>query len=124
MPSACRPCSSTVGHDEWVTPTQLTARAMLAAFLGPQTEPVPLDSEVLESIELDGYVREKVLYSTAPGIKVSAYVCRPRTRAGAVPGVYVTISTLVTSPWARASRSASPATRVWPMQPSWRRKAW
>lgn len=80
--------SSTVGHDEWVTQTQMTARAMLAAFLGPQTEPVPLDSEVLESVELDGYVREKVLYSAAPGVKVSAYVCRPPAAPGAVPGVF------------------------------------
>lgn len=81
-------CSPTVGHDEWVTPTQMNAQAMLAAFLGPQTEPVPLDSEVLESIELDGYVRNKVVYSAAPGVRVGAYVCRPLAPAGAVPGVF------------------------------------
>lgn len=77
-----------MGHDEWVTSTQLAARATLAAFLGPQTEPVPLDSEVVESVEVDGYVREKVLYSVAPGVRVSAYVCRPPNAARAAPGVF------------------------------------
>lgn len=66
----------------------MNAQAMLAAFLGPPTEPVPLHSTVSESVELDGYVRDKVVYSTAPGVRVSAYVCRPPAPARAVPGVF------------------------------------
>lgn len=80
------PCGA-IGHDAEVAGTETHPQAILSVFLGPATEPVPLDVEVLESVALDGYVREKVAYSTAPGVRVSAYVCRP-TIVGPVSAVF------------------------------------
>jgi dienelactone hydrolase len=59
----------------------------LGELLLYRPEPVPLDPEVVERAEQGGVVREKVLYSTAAGVRVPAYLLLPAKRAGRLPAV-------------------------------------
>jgi dienelactone hydrolase len=60
-------------------------RARLAETLGPMPEPVPLDLEVLESVQCDGYRRDKIVFDTEDTMSVPAYLLVPdgRTTEGA-----------------------------------------
>jgi len=58
-------------------------RARLISLLGgfPE-ERAPLDAEVLETVEEDSYVREKVVYQSESEVSVPAYLLIPRERRG------------------------------------------
>lgn len=64
------------------------ARSTLWTFLGPAPEPVPLDAELVERVELPDHVREKVTYRSPAGDRVSAYVCVPTEGDGPWPAVF------------------------------------
>ncbi len=59
----------------------------LGELLLYRPEPVPLAPEVVERAEHGGVVREKVLYSTAAGVRVPAYLLLPAKRAGRLPAI-------------------------------------
>src|SRR5580704_10405499 len=53
----------------------------LVALLGQMPEPVPLDLETLESVECDGYRRDKVVFDTEETMSVPAYLLVPPQRS-------------------------------------------
>jgi dienelactone hydrolase len=55
-------------------------RQRLADLLGPVPEAVPLDLEVLESTQEDGYRRDKVVFDTEDTMSVPAYLLVPDGR--------------------------------------------
>lgn len=53
-------------------------RARLGELLGlPTMVPCPRDVQLLERVPQDGYVREKVLLQTEPGVRMPCYVLIP-----------------------------------------------
>jgi dienelactone hydrolase len=56
----------------------------LLAYRPERVEPKP---EVVERVECDGYVREKVLFSTGPNLRVPAYVLIPAKLRGPAPSI-------------------------------------
>ena len=54
-------------------------RSHLVRLLGPTPPSVPLDVEVLERKQMDGYLREKVIFNSDPFSSVPAYVLIPDT---------------------------------------------
>lgn len=52
-------------------------RAKIKQNLGLCPEPVPLDVEVLESVKMDGYTREKIIFNPDTFSSVPAYVLIP-----------------------------------------------
>jgi dienelactone hydrolase len=56
----------------------------LLHYTPPRCEP---KAEVVERIEADGYVREKILFSTTPDLRVPAYVLVPKGLKGPAPGI-------------------------------------
>ena len=52
-------------------------RDNLVKDLGPAPEPVPLEVETLERIQLDGYTREKIIFNPDPFSSIPAYVLIP-----------------------------------------------
>jgi len=55
-------------------------RARLVELLGPVPEPVPLKTETLESVEADGYRRDKIVFDTEDTMSVPAYLLVPDDR--------------------------------------------
>jgi dienelactone hydrolase len=49
-------------------------------------ERVDLDAETVETVRCDGYVREKIVFESEPGVSVPAYLLIPDRRAGGPPG--------------------------------------
>ncbi len=62
-------------------------RARLDALLGPMPERVPLRLETLESVECDGYRRDKVVFDTEVMMSVPAFLLVPHGRVGPGPAV-------------------------------------
>ena len=59
---------------------QTEARTALAATLGFQdSEPVPLQPEVIERVDRGDFVREKILLHTAPDVEMPVYLLLPKT---------------------------------------------
>jgi dienelactone hydrolase len=60
-------------------------RRRLGELLGPMPTPVPLDPETLESVQCDGYRRDKIVFDTEDTMSVPAYLLVPdgRTSEGA-----------------------------------------
>ena len=52
-------------------------RRNLIRNLGPKPEAVPLEVEVLEQTQMDGYTREKVIFNPDPFSSIPAYVLIP-----------------------------------------------
>ena len=52
-------------------------RRKLIKNLGPKPEPVPQEVEILEHTQMDGYVREKIIFNPAPFSSIPAYVLTP-----------------------------------------------
>ena len=52
-------------------------RRKLVRDLGPKPEAIPLEVEVLERKEMDGYTREKVIFNPDPFSSIPAYVLSP-----------------------------------------------
>jgi dienelactone hydrolase len=62
-------------------------RARLDAMLGPMPERVPLRLETLESVECDGYRRDKVVFDTEVTMSVPAYLLVPHGRVAPGPAM-------------------------------------
>src|SRR5581483_3470352 len=62
-------------------------RAKLFELLQYRPEPVPFRADVVERVERDDHVREKVVFSTAPHFRVPAYVLIPKGLRGRAPAV-------------------------------------
>ena len=52
-------------------------RRKLIKDLGPKPEAIPLEVEVLERTEMDGYTREKIIFNPDPFSSIPAYVLSP-----------------------------------------------
>jgi dienelactone hydrolase len=63
------------------------ARARIRELLGYQPEKVPPRPEVVERVDQGDHIREKVLFWTAPHVRVPAYVLVPKGVKGRGPGV-------------------------------------
>lgn len=70
-------------YDGWVT----RQRSLLHELLGRMPERVPLNLESLESVECDGYRREKVVFDTEDTMSVPAYLLSPAGRRRPGPAV-------------------------------------
>lgn len=68
---------------EWRT----TARARLVDLLGGFPERVPLEPEVIERVELDGYTRETVLFQTRHNLTALGHLLVPHDEARPRPAV-------------------------------------
>jgi len=55
-------------------------RRRLVELMGPMPTPVPLDTETLESVECDGYRRDKIVFDTEDTMSVPAYLLVPDGR--------------------------------------------
>jgi dienelactone hydrolase len=66
---------------------RVRCRARLESLLGPMVERVPLRLETLESVECDGYRRDKVVFDTEVMMSVPAYLLVPHGRVGPGPAV-------------------------------------
>ena len=64
-----------------------TGRAKLLELLLYRPEPTPPRAEVIERVERDTHIREKILFSTSPHFRVSAYVLIPRNLRGRAPAI-------------------------------------
>lgn len=62
--------------------------ANMQTVMGPLPERrVPLEMEVLETVELEKALRKKVTYVSEPGDRVSAYLLFPKGLGGRAPGI-------------------------------------
>ena len=52
-------------------------RQKLMKNLGPKPEAIPLEVEVLERVQMSGYVREKIIFNPDPFSSIPAYVLIP-----------------------------------------------
>lgn len=68
--------------DAW----RLRCGERLSVLLGPLPEEVPLNLEVLESVQCDGYRRDKIVFDTEDTMSVPAYLLVPDARVDAGPG--------------------------------------
>lgn len=65
--------------EEW----QTEARSALAATLGFQdSPPVPLNPQMIERVERDDFIREKILLHTAPNVEMPVYLLLPKEGDG------------------------------------------
>ncbi len=63
------------------------ARSRLIHALGSMPRPVPLDVEILESTDCDGYRRDKIVFDTEKTMSVPAYLLVPHERTEPGPAV-------------------------------------
>ena len=63
------------------------ARAKVLDILQYRPAAVEPRAELLERVELDDHVREKIVFSTGPRFRVPAYVLIPKNRTGRVPAI-------------------------------------
>jgi fermentation-respiration switch protein FrsA (DUF1100 family) len=64
-------------------------RGRLHELLGPEPTSVPLNVETLESVECDGYRRDKIVFDTEDTMSVPAYLLVPDSRRDDAPGAAV-----------------------------------
>lgn len=64
-----------------------SARMMALNHLRYTPSSLGLDPEILESIEVDGLVREKLSFKSATDVNVPAYLIRPAHQTGRLPGI-------------------------------------
>ena len=64
-------------------------RTRLYELLGPEPTPVPLNVETLESVECEGYRRDKIVFDTEDTMSVPAYLLIPDARRDQPPGAAV-----------------------------------
>jgi dienelactone hydrolase len=63
------------------------AKAKVVELLSYQPARVELRPEVVERVQLDDHIRERVLFSTAPNVRIAAYVLIPRKLKRPAPGI-------------------------------------
>ena len=69
--------------EEW----RRAGRRLVLDALGPEPPPVDPRPELVHRREFPDFVREKVVFSSAPEFRVPAYVHLPRKRAGRAPAI-------------------------------------
>ena len=75
-------------REEWLERAAFLRKQILAsAGLLPMPEKRPLNAQVFDKLERDGYTVEKVLLETLPGFFLGGNLYRPRGRQGPFPGV-------------------------------------
>lgn len=60
---------------------------LVSTGLWPLPEKTPLNAEVFDRVERDGYTVEKVYFESYPGFLVTGNLYRPRGRTGPFPGI-------------------------------------
>jgi dienelactone hydrolase len=75
------------GYSAVLTEWRARCRARLDTLLGPAPERVPLRLETLESVECDGYRRDKVVFDSERTMSVPAYLLVPHGREAPGPAV-------------------------------------
>ncbi len=75
------------GYAQVLADWKARCRARLDAMLGPMPGRVPLRLETLESVECDGYRRDKVVFDTEVTMSVPAYVLVPHGRVAPGPAI-------------------------------------
>src|ERR1017187_7746043 len=64
-----------------------TGREKLFDLLLYRPEPTPFRAEVVDRVERNTHIREKILFSTSPHFRVPAYVLIPRKLNGRAPAI-------------------------------------
>src|ERR1043165_2205131 len=64
-----------------------TAREKVFELLLYRPEQTPFRAEVVDRVERDTHIREKILFSTSPHFRVPAYVLIPRKLKGRAPAI-------------------------------------
>ena len=64
-----------------------SARMMALNHLRYTPTSLGLDPEIVEDVETDGLIREKLYFKSAPDVRVPAYLVRPARQAGRLPAV-------------------------------------
>lgn len=77
------PVEDLTGFDQW----RQRCFRRLCRLLGPLPERVPPDPETIDTVECDGYRREKVVFDTEATMSVPAYLLVPTTRRRPGPAV-------------------------------------
>lgn len=62
-------------------------RDKLFELLLYRPEPAPLRAEVVDRVERDTHIRERVLFNTSPHFRIAAYVLIPRNLRGRAPAI-------------------------------------
>ncbi len=75
--------SNAAALEDW----RARCRARLDALLGRLPDRVPLDLETLESIQCDGYRRDKIVFDTEDVMSVPAYLLVPHGRTAPGPAI-------------------------------------
>jgi len=71
-------------HAEWA----IQWRAKLIELLGGfPVQRAPLDPEIVETVEFDDYVRERVIFNSRANMSIPAYLLMPKERNGKIPGI-------------------------------------
>lgn len=70
--------------EEWRKWREGLKEKLIELLGGFPEEKYPLNAEVLERVDEEGYVREKVVYDSEPGVSIPAYVLIPKGLAGRV----------------------------------------
>jgi dienelactone hydrolase len=70
-------------YAEW----RKVAHAKATELLRYAPPAVPLDPQMIETVDKGDYIREKITFSSAPGMRVPAFVLVPKGLTGRAPGV-------------------------------------
>ncbi len=71
-------------HRAWESRTRAKIIELLGGF---PDEKSPLDPEIVETVEFDDYIRERVIFNTRPGMSIPTYLLLPKNRSGKIPGI-------------------------------------
>jgi len=74
------------GADDWRAWREQLLPA-LRESLGRMPEPVPLNPEILGEWQGDGLVKQKLVFDVEDGLSATAYLYRPASATGALPGI-------------------------------------
>lgn len=66
---------------------QREGRALVLAALGGAPPPTPVNADVVARQDMGSYIREKVVFSTTPELRVPAYLHIPKERQGRLPAI-------------------------------------
>lgn len=81
------PCSFLTDRFRSVKQYRKAARDTVTDALSYKPASVPLAAEVVNRWDLGEFVREKVVFSTAPGVRIPAYVHIPKGLKGPLPAI-------------------------------------
>src|SRR5262249_16471159 len=85
--SLCVLCASVVRSSEPDRARILKAMQEVMGPLPDESQRVPLDVKITETVDTPNYVRKKLTYAADPGDRVPAYLLIPKERKGKLPAV-------------------------------------